>query len=184
LATRCSLSASFPLLLAQPRPFLLANIVLTPIQFFLAQVNNMQPINVLLWIPGLVALVRAKSIRDARWLGLTYLFFFVLMLLLHAKDYYLTGIYPAYFAAGGVAWERHFAESRDVQRNRIVAFPLFESVLLLTSLAILPMSSPVLRPAAWVRYTTALHLHGDKMETAATGPLPQFYADRLVGSKR
>jgi hypothetical protein len=44
---------------------------------------------------------------------------------------------------------------------------------------LLPMSSPVLRPAAWVRYTTALHLHGDKMETAATGPLPQFYADRF-----
>jgi hypothetical protein len=68
---------------------------------------------------------------------------------------------------------------RGVQRNRIVAFPAFEAVLLVTSLIILPMSSPVLRPAAWVRYTTALHLHGDKMETAATGPLPQFYADRF-----
>ncbi len=33
---------------------------------------------------------------------------------------------------------------------------------------ILPMSSPVLRAAAWVRYTTALHLHGDKMD-----PRPQ-----------
>jgi hypothetical protein len=66
-----------------------------------------------------------------------------------------------------------------VQRNGIVAFPVFEAILLVTSLIILPMSSPVLRPAAWVRYTTALHLHGDKMETAATGPLPQFYADRF-----
>jgi hypothetical protein len=51
--------------------------------------------------------------------------------------------------------------------------------LLVTSLIILPMSSPVLRPAAWVHYTTALHIHGNKMETAATGPLPQFYADRF-----
>jgi hypothetical protein len=60
-----------------------------------------------------------------------------------------------------------------------VAFPVFEGVLLVTSLILLPMSSPVLPPAAWVRYTTALHLHGDKMETMATGPLPQFYADRF-----
>ena len=50
------------------------NIVLNPVQFFLAQFNNMQPVNALLWIPGVVALLRAKSIRDGRWLGLTYLF--------------------------------------------------------------------------------------------------------------
>jgi hypothetical protein len=105
--------------------------------------------------------------------------FFALMLKLHAKDYYLEGIYPALFAAGAIAWERRFAATRAVQQNRIVAFPVFESVLLITSLIILPMSSPVLRPAAWVRYTNALHLHGDKLETAATGPLPQFYADRF-----
>jgi hypothetical protein len=97
----------------------------------------------------------------------------------HAKDYYLEGIYPALFAAGAIAWERRFATSRAVQQNRIVAFPVFESILLLTSLILLPMSSPILPPAAWVRYTTALHLRGDKMETAATGPLPQFYADRF-----
>jgi hypothetical protein len=91
----------------------------------------------------------------------------------------LTPIYPAYFAIGGIAWERRFSALRSVQRNRIAAFPVFEAILLVTSLMLLTMSSPVLRPAAWVRYTTALHLHGDKMETAATGPLPQFYADRF-----
>ncbi len=41
------------------------------------------------------------------------------------------------------------------------------------------MASPVLRPAAWVRYTSALHLHNDQTENLATGPLPQFYADRF-----
>ena len=139
----------------------------------------MQPVNAFLWITGVVALLRAKSIRDSRWLGLTYLIFFAGMLLLHAKDYYLTGIYPAFFAAGAIAWEHRFAASRRVQHNRILAFPIFESTLLLTTLIILPMASPVLRPETWVRYTTALHLHGDKLETLATGPLPQFYADRF-----
>ncbi len=155
------------------------SVLLNPIQFFLAQFNSMQPLNALLWIPGIVALVRQRSIRESRWLGLTYPLFFAIMLVLHAKDYYLAAIYPAYFAAGGVAWESRFATRPRVQQDRVVAFPAFEGCLLLTSLLILPMCSPVLRPATWVRYTTALHLHGDQTETLSTGPLPQFFADRF-----
>jgi hypothetical protein len=155
------------------------NIVLGPFRFFLAQFANMGPINALLWIPGVVALLRGRSIRNTRWLGLAYLIFYLIMFALHAKDYYLAAIYPVLFAAGAIAREHRFAGSPAVQGNRIAAFPIFESALLITGLIILPMSSPVLPPAAWVRYTTELHLHGDKMETAATGPLPQFYADRF-----
>ena len=154
-------------------------LVLNPLQFLLVQVSNMQPINALLWIPGVVALLRAKTILAGRWLGFTYVFFFAIMLPLHAKDYHLAAIYPAFFAAGGVAWERHFSGSPCVRHDRILAFPVFEGALLLTSLPLLPMCSPVLRPEAWIRYTTALHLHGDQSETLATGPLPQFYADRF-----
>ena len=155
------------------------NIVLNPLQFFLAQFGNMHPVNVLLWITGIVALLRERSIKNMRWLGLSFLFFYVLMDALHAKDYYLQGIYPAMFAAGAIAWEHRFANSRSVMHGRIVAFPVYESIMLVTGLLVLPMSSPVLSPAAWVRYTTAMHLHGDKMETMSTGPLPQFYADRF-----
>jgi Dolichyl-phosphate-mannose-protein mannosyltransferase len=155
------------------------NIVLGPVKFFLAQFGNMQPVNALLWVTGVVSLLRAKSIRDGRWLGVAYLLFYAIMFALHAKDYYLAAIYPALFAAGAIAWERRFAGSRGVRGNRVMAFPVLEGALLVTGLIILPMASPVLRPDAWVRYTKALHLRGDKMETAATGPLPQFYADRF-----
>ena len=41
------------------------------------------------------------------------------------------------------------------------------------------MSSPVLRPSAWVRYTTMLHLRSQPSETSESGPLPQFFADRF-----
>jgi hypothetical protein len=155
------------------------NVVLNPLQFFLSQFGNMHPLNALLWITGVVALLRGKSIRNMRWLGATFVIFFVMMCLAHAKDYYLEGIYPAFFAAGAIAWEHRFAASRGVQRGRIFAFPVYESLLILTGLIILPMSSPVLRPATWVRYTSALHLHSQATETASTGPLPQFFADRF-----
>ena len=155
------------------------NTVLSPLHFFLAQFAMLGPFNALVWIAGLVALLRAKSIRDGRWMGVTYVAFYVLMNAMHAKDYYLEGVYPALFAAGGIAWERRYALSRRVIDERVAAFPALEGVLLAANLLILPMASPVLAPAAWVRYASALHLHGSQSETMETGPLPQFYADRF-----
>jgi hypothetical protein len=127
----------------------------------------------------LVALLRAKSIREGRWLGLTYVFFYVIMNALHAKDYYLEGIYPALFAAGGVAWERRYALSRRVFAEGVIGFPVLEGVLLVGNLLILPMASPILPPTQWVQYTSKLHLKTTDSETSSTGPLPQFYADRF-----
>ena len=155
------------------------NVILSPVQFFLAQFANMHPLNALLWMTGIFALVRGKSIRHARWLGLTFLGFFAVMWAAHAKDYYLEGVYPAFFAAGAIAWERRFASSPGVQRDRTFAFPTYESLLVLTGLLLIPMSSPVLRPNAWVHYTAALHLRAKPTETSDSGPLPQFFADRF-----
>ena len=154
-------------------------VALGPLRFFLVQIQTMQPLNALLWIPGLCALLCARSVQGARWLGLTFTFFFLVMFALHAKDYYLAGIYPAFFAAGAVFWERLLAKRQRIREDRVFAFPVFQTALLITTLLTLPMASPVLRPHTWVRYTTALHLHSDKTENSATGPLPQFYADRF-----
>jgi hypothetical protein len=160
------------------------NVILDPLHFFLAQLLMLHPLNALVWITGVIALLRAKSIRlskdqDARWFGITYLVFYIFMNAIHAKDYYLEGIYPALFAAGCVAWEHRFAQSRAVQQDRLFAFPVLETVLTVTGALILPMASPVLRPADWVRYTSAMHLKSPPSETSSTGPLPQFFADRF-----
>ena len=155
------------------------NVVYGPTQFLFIQLTNLQPLNALLWITGIVSLLRARSIRQTQWLGLTYLFFFALMFALHAKDYYLTPIYPAFFAAGAIAWEHRFAGRRLVRQDRTFAFPFFETALLVTTILVLPLASPVLRPATLIRYTTAMHLRSDHSEKSDTGPLPQFYADRF-----
>ena len=155
------------------------NITLGPLAFFLTQFANMQPVNALLWITGVIALLRARSIEGGRWLGLAFLFFYAMAFFSHAKDYYLAPVYPAFFAAGAVAWERRFAASWLVKRASVFAFPVFEVSLALTTAVVLPMASPVLRPDGWVRYTTALHLAHDNTETSPTGPLPQFFADRF-----
>jgi hypothetical protein len=155
------------------------NIELAPPQFLLAQLMQLHPVTAVIWITGVVSLLRAKSIRDGRWLGLTYLFFLALMAALHAKDYYLAPIYPALFAAGAIAWEHRFATSRSVQQDRLIAFPVLEAVLLVLVGLALPMASPILTPDAWVRYTTAMHLREKPTENNPTSELPQFFADRF-----
>jgi 4-amino-4-deoxy-L-arabinose transferase-like glycosyltransferase len=155
------------------------NTVLNPLQYFGAQLLQLHPVTALLWITGLVSLLRAKSILHHRWLAIAYLLAFAIIWAGHGKDYYLAPIYPALYAAGAIAWERRFAASRSVQQNRIIAFPVLEAALLILVGLALPMASPILRPDPWVRYTSALHLKTKPSENQAESVLPQFYADRF-----
>ena len=156
------------------------NIKLAPLPFLAKQIMNLQPLTFLIWGAGLVWLLRSPQAKPWRWLGLTYLFFLAIMMALHAKDYYVAPIYPVLFAAGGIAWERRVPVKPRVAANRVFAFPILECALILTGLLVLPMSSPMAyRPAAWVRYTTALHLKSSKTKPPPAVKLPQFYADRF-----
>ena len=154
------------------------NVVLPLLPFINAQVQMLHPANVLLWITGLVSLLRARTLPTMRWIGLTYLFFFAITFFLHAKDYYLTPVYPVLFAAGAIAWQHRFART-ERRRDSAFAFPIYESILVVTGLLILPMALPVLAPATWVAYTTRLHLTSGNTEHQKTSALPQFYADRF-----
>ncbi len=157
------------------------NKLLSPLAFLWAQVGQMQPVNLLLWLPGLTAPFLIKQLRPFRWIGLNFSLFFLLMLALHAKDYYLAPAYPMLFAAGGVAWQHWFFRSPRPSRtrDRLFAFPVFEGALVLTGLLILPMASPVLPPQTWARYTHTLHLAPNETENSRTSILPQFFADRF-----
>jgi 4-amino-4-deoxy-L-arabinose transferase-like glycosyltransferase len=151
------------------------NVALGPLAFLNAQWTGLHPLNILVWLPGLIWLMRRAAWR---WLGLTYLIFLAVMMAQHAKDYYVMPIYPILFAAGGVAWE---SRRIGAARERLFAFPVLESALLATGFLLLPMAIPVLRPEQWMAYADTLHLR-DKAgvtENQALGPLPQFYADRF-----
>ncbi len=162
------------------------NAILGPVAFVNTQIQTLNPLTIFLWLPGLIWLLRCPAWR---WIGLTFLLFFVSMFALHAKDYYVTPIYPVLFAAGGIAWERRrwrpfgnlSATAAPDRADRLLAFPLYQATLVVTGILLLPMAVPVLTPQLWLRYTTALHLRDTvgNAETARTGPFPQFFADRF-----
>jgi hypothetical protein len=151
------------------------SVVVSPVAFILEQILTLHPLNVLVWGTGLVWLLVSPRARNFRWIGATYLFFLAIMIALHAKDYYLVPIYPMLFAAGALAWEGTTTPS-PARPWRIGALA---TALVVTAAIILPMASPILAPEQWIRYTQALHLTSKSQEKYATGPLPQFYADRF-----
>ncbi|MBS1823302.1 MAG: glycosyltransferase family 39 protein [Acidobacteria bacterium] len=157
------------------------NVELAPLPFLATQVLNLQPLSIFIWAAGLVWLLRNPLAKTWRWIGYTWLIFLSMMMALHAKDYYAIPIYPVLFAAGGIAWERRFAFRRSVVSNRVFAFPVYEALLVVFGLVVLPLSIPVMKPDTWLRYTKATHLDRatGSTENNKTGPLPQFYADRF-----
>lgn len=155
------------------------NIKLGPLAFVGKQIQNLHPLAIFIWLPGLIWLLRNPTAKAWRFLGYTYLIFLALMMALHAKDYYVIPIYPFLFAAGGIAWEQRFANRPAVRQNRAFAFPIYETVLIIGGILTLPMAIPVMRPPAWIAYTKALHLASGNTENLSSGLLPQFYADRF-----
>jgi hypothetical protein len=153
-------------------------ITLAPLAFTIKQILNMGPITILIWGAGLAHLLRRP---DRRWLGLTFVFFFAIMMVMHAKDYYLAPIYPIVYAAGGIAWELRYSRRRAVIADRAYAFPIIETVLIVGAIFILPLSIPLMPPVQWLNYTRATHLDrvNSNTEMDSSGPLPQFYADRF-----
>ncbi len=62
-------------------------------------------ISALVWVAGLIWLIRSGNAKKFRVFGYTYVAVLLIFLLLRGKSYYMAGLYPILFAAGGVSWE-------------------------------------------------------------------------------
>jgi Dolichyl-phosphate-mannose-protein mannosyltransferase len=146
------------------------NVALGPAAFLMQQIIAMQPILFPLWVIGAVWLL-----RDSRWrvLGLTFVVFFGLMQISHAKDYYVFPIYPMLFAAGAVALEQVTAPRTRWWRVAIVV------VIIAAGLITLPLATWMLPPQRYIAYEQALGFKPQKAEIGHAGLLPQPIGDQF-----
>jgi hypothetical protein len=151
------------------------DVKLPPLAFLVAQLFQLNPVTVLLWLPGVIWLLAAKAARPFRFLGLLYPIFLLAMMAMHAKDYYLAPIYPVYFAAGGVMWFAWAGKSR--WRNGIAA--LYGLLIIFALFRSIPFSVPVLSPQQFLAYENKIGYKPKDSETHDATILPQFYADRF-----
>jgi hypothetical protein len=126
----------------------------------------------LMWLAGLVLFFISKKYESLRPFGWLYLIVFTIMVMTHAKVYYLTPIYTLYIAAGAV-WLSTFSSARA----RALLRPALVIILLLLSLTALPFAVPVLKVESFIAYSQRLGMTPKPEEHHQLAELPQYYAD-------
>ncbi|HVC32374.1 MAG TPA: glycosyltransferase family 39 protein, partial [Chloroflexota bacterium] len=116
-----------------------------PLDFFAAQLAQMNPIAVPLAAAGLVFYFRPIGARY-RLLGWTFVFVYLVLTLLRTKAYFLAPAYPILFAAGAVMFER-------LQLRPRLAWirPVYVGLLALAGVLLAPDVMPILPPATLAR---------------------------------
>jgi hypothetical protein len=147
------------------------NIKFPPLAFLIEQVNMLLIVATPLWIGGLAWLTFARKARPWRFIAFTYLPFLAMMMLMHAKDYYVAPIYPVLFAAGAVAFGMLTRRSWP---------PIVYSVVLayLLCRVTAPIMLTILPPDRSTAYTSRFGANKVKSEKF-TSPLPQYLSDRF-----
>ncbi|HET9795134.1 MAG TPA: glycosyltransferase family 39 protein, partial [Thermoanaerobaculia bacterium] len=145
------------------------NVVLPPLAFVRQQIFDMHPFFLPVWLAGVIAFLRDRRFRI---LGVTFVVFFAIMEIAHAKDYYLFPIYPMVFAGGAAAVERWTAPRRG-WRVAIVA------TFVAGGLVTLPLATWMLPPERYVAYEKALGFRPQKAEVHHEGMLPQPIGDQF-----
>jgi hypothetical protein len=150
------------------------NVVLGPLAFVKEQILDLHPILLPVWIAGLI-----WFLRERRWrvLGWTFVVFFVLMEVAHAKNYYVFPIYPMLLAGGAVVIE-HWLANRAVWRRAAVV-----AIIVLASLPAIPLVTWMLPPERLLAYQNAIGFKPAKMEVHHESLLPQPIADQFGWSE-
>jgi hypothetical protein len=152
------------------------------------QLVNVQRVNILtdqllmftfgsvVWVAGLIWLLFNSRAKQFRVFGFVYLAVLLLFLVLRGKSYYMAGLYPFMFAAGGVLWER-FLKPAGWRTVLVIT-------ILLLSLPLVPGGIPIMSAKNLAGYYAKMP---EKMgaeallrwEDGRMHPLPQDFADML-----
>jgi len=151
------------------------NVVLGPVAFIGRQIVDIHPILFPVWLTGAVWMLWSR-----RWrvLGLTFVVFFVLMELMHGKEYYLFPIYPMMLAAGAVAMAGWLARMRSAALATGMRVAI-TAVIAIAMAVFLPIGAWMLSPEHYIAYTRVIGFMPKQIETHERALLPQSMADQF-----
>ena len=148
------------------------NIHLGPVAFVREQVEAQNRVGLLLWGAGVVWFLFGTEAKKYRSFGLMFLVYLPMMIAMHAKDYYLSAVYPMLFAGGGVAW------AMWLRGRWRMLMPVYALLLLVWAGLAFPLALPVLSPEGYVAYTRRIGLKTPETQTFDHAALPQYFADQ------
>lgn len=141
---------------------------------FLGEIfTDLHPISLPLWLAGLAALFFNGRLRRYRMLGWIFITVFIILVVNRtSKGEYLAPAFTALFAAGAVFAEYTF--NRGYRRWVLYVYP---SLMVITTLIIVPLVLPVLPVDGYIQYARVLGHEPSSSENKKLSDLPQFYAD-------
>jgi len=154
------------------------NVKMPPLEFLVEQARMLAFVSLPLSLGGLAWLILARKARAARFVALTFLLFFAMMMMLHAKDYYLAPIYPVLFAAGATALSVSLRRPRWARITISTTKIAWTALLLAYFCLSAPLILTLLPPNQYQAYQLRLGVQIPKSEKFSS-PLPQILSDRF-----
>ena len=143
---------------------------LTPLSFILDQILILNPLSILIWLPGIIFYFFNKEGKQFRAVGFIWLTTFVILFInWHSKGEYIAASYQMLFAGGAVMIEK-WSYNRSWLKYA-VAIPV-----IVFGFLIAPLARPLLPVEKFLEYQNAIGLKPPSSEGHET-ILPQFYSD-------
>jgi hypothetical protein len=119
--------------------------------YFFADIFTLNEAFTLIWITGLLSLLFLKNLKRNQYIGVSSLIIILLFLFSKGKGYYILGIIPFLFAAGGCTIEKYIKGKLS-----LVIYPVL-LIILLYSMIALPYGLPLLSFDRLHNYTVKTH---------------------------
>ncbi|MBE0572056.1 MAG: glycosyltransferase family 39 protein [Ignavibacteriaceae bacterium] len=143
---------------------------LTPVSFIIDQILILNPLSILIWLPGLIFYFLKKESKQFRVVGFIWLTTFAILFInWHSKGEYVAAAYQILFAGGAVMIEKWSLNKSWIKYA--TAFPV-----ILFGILFAPFARPLLSVENFLDYQNSIGLKPPSSEGHET-VLPQFYSD-------
>jgi len=142
--------------------------------FIAEQAVLMLPLAVPVVLAGLWFLLADEEGRRYRFLGWTFVFLLLEMLVLHGQIYYMAPVYPMLFASGAVWIEGKITASGRSWVKAAIVVPLAAAGIIS-----LPLEIPILPVDTLAAYAAFWDVNKVHVENFPLGKLPQQFADQF-----
>ncbi len=130
--------------------------------------NN--PVNIIVWIPGLVYFILPKQSKDGQQIFIIFLIILAILLVnVHSKPEYLAPIFVVLFIGGGLAIEAW------TRKRKWIAYLIIANQFI--GLIAAPLAIPILPVEKYIAFSKIMGIAPSTGEGHELSELPQFYAD-------
>ena len=148
-------------------------VAVSPLEMYIQQGLNMNPLTFLIWFSGLVYFLVSKSAKQFRILPIIYLTVFIILVInRNSKAEYLGPMFPMLFALGALTIGKFILRFNWPWLKHTVL-----ALVILSGIFVAPFAIAILPVDSFITYSNTLGITPSTPEKKELSKLPQYYAD-------